>query len=121
MGKENSEAGNWGLVTHTPRQHQPICRVCVVWSVLAGVSPDEDAGWELLHPCELTVCISNTTSKAEFWELPGGGSLVKTAFWGVPGGSVVKRSPAIQGIWVESLVQEDPICSRATKLVCHNY
>ena len=28
----------------------------------------------------LTVCISNTTSKAEFWELLGG-SLVKTALW----------------------------------------
>ena len=27
----------------------------------------------------------------------------------------------VQGTWVRALVQEDPMCRRATKPVCHNY
>ena len=39
LGKENSEAGNWGLVTHTPRQHPPICRVCVLFGCPGWCEP----------------------------------------------------------------------------------
>ena len=38
-----------------------------------------------------------------------------------PGGSVVKDLPYNWGTWVQSLVQEDPTCHGATKLVHHNY
>ena len=36
-------------------------------------------------------------------------------------GSVVKNLPANAGTWVQSLIQEDPTCHRATKPVHHNY
>ena len=40
---------------------------------------------------------------------------------GFPGGPVVKSLLATQGLLVQSLVQEDPTCSGATKLMHHNY
>ena len=42
--------------------------------------------------------------------------------WGVfLGGSVIKNLPANAGDTVQSLVQEDPTCRRATKPMRHNY
>ena len=38
-----------------------------------------------------------------------------------PGGPVVKNLPANAGTQVQSLFQEDPMCHRATKPICHNY
>ena len=40
---------------------------------------------------------------------------------GFPGGPVVKDLPCNEGTVVQSLVQEDPTCCKATKPVCHNY
>ena len=43
-------------------------------------------------------------------------------WWGFPGGSAVKNLPAcVQERWVQSLVQEDSICYRATNPVHRNY
>ena len=33
----------------------------------------------------------------------------------------IKNLPAMQGIWVQSLVQEDSTCCGATKSMSHNY
>ena len=38
-----------------------------------------------------------------------------------PGGPVVEDPPADAGTQVQSLVQEDSTCLRATKPMCHNY
>ena len=38
-----------------------------------------------------------------------------------PGGSVAKNHPAMQEIWVRSLIREDPTCCGATKPVHPNY
>ena len=38
-----------------------------------------------------------------------------------PSGSVVKNPPAMQETRVQTLVWEEPICSRATGLAQHNY
>ena len=40
---------------------------------------------------------------------------------GFPGGSVVKNPLSMREMWVQSLIQEDPTCHRATKPVHHNY
>ena len=40
LGKGNSEAGNWGLVTHTPKQHPPACRVCVLFGCPGWCEPE---------------------------------------------------------------------------------
>ena len=40
---------------------------------------------------------------------------------GFPGGSVVKNPLSMRKMWVQSLIQEDPTCHRATKPVHHNY
>ena len=39
----------------------------------------------------------------------------------IPSGSVVKKLPAMQESWVQTLVWEDPICSRAIELAQNNY
>ena len=36
------------------------------------------------------------------------------------GGTVDKNVPPMQGTWVQSLVGEDPTCSRVTKPIHHN-
>ena len=38
-----------------------------------------------------------------------------------PGGAVDETHLPMQGTQARSLVQEDPTCRGATKLVCHNY
>ena len=38
-----------------------------------------------------------------------------------PDYSVVKNLPANPGTWIQSLIQEDPTCRRATKPMHHNY
>ena len=48
-------------------------------------------------------------------------STLKFYEWGFPGGAVVKNLPASSGNTGSSLVQEDPTCLGATKLVLPNY
>ena len=40
---------------------------------------------------------------------------------GLPGGPVAKNQPAMQGTWLQTLVQEDFTFHRATKPVYHSY
>ena len=40
---------------------------------------------------------------------------------GYLGGSVDKNHLPMQETWVQSLIQEDSTCCRATKPVCHNH
>ena len=44
----------------------------------------------------------------------------KTTFLGFSGGQWLEIPLAMQGTLVQSLVQEDPICHRATKIEHHN-
>ena len=68
--------------------------------------------------------ISLKTQKNQFFVTPGlDWTLVyiNIAIKGFPGGTVAKIHLAMWWTWVQSLVQEDSTCCRATKLMCHNY
>ena len=45
---------------------------------------------------------------------------INPTFWGFSGGSVVKNPSAKQETWVQSLIQKDPKCSRATESTCYS-
>ena len=71
-----------------------------------------DTAYKTIHMADLTLLsLESSVCKIGSWLAPESLDLgrVSAVLWGFPAGSAVKNLPAVEGTWVWSLGQEDPL------------